>query len=374
MRAPAASASTRRAETPRGPASPERSPARRRWDSEPAGTGGRSVLGVAATRVGAPWLDGQIALGGQLSVGLEHDAARDPELCGERPGRGQPRSRAASRPLAHLTRAAAARAARAGSRPSRGRAPAEGRARPKLALSAPPQLDLNTEPVAAYGSRSQAKRDRTGGRSAGDHGRRGRPGRSDRRHLLRRAGRRQCDCSRPTPSSADGPAAWTGRTRRTWARTRCCRAVRSGAGWASAACSRPTRGRRCRACAFAGSDDIRRVPAVGAAVAALRLRGRTAPVDLDFRTWATDQRRRRAAEALSRSAGILTYHHDPGELSAAFLWEPLVRGLLSAPPTARYPIGGWSADHRAAARPRARSARRADRDRRPRRRCCRRRR
>jgi phytoene dehydrogenase-like protein len=49
-----------------------------------------------------------------------------------------------------------------------------------------------------------------------------------------------------------------------------------------------------------------------------------------------------AADALARSAGILTYYHDPGELSAAFLWEPLVRGLLSAPPTARYPIGGWS--------------------------------
>ncbi|HYZ79958.1 MAG TPA: FAD-dependent oxidoreductase [Solirubrobacteraceae bacterium] len=93
---------------------------------------------------------------------------------------------------------------------------------------------------------------------------------------------------------------------------------------------------------FRWRDDIRRVPAVGAAVAALRLRGRAAPVDLDFRTWATDQVGSDAAEALARSAGILTYHHDPGELSAAFVWEPLVRGLLSAPPTARYPTGGWS--------------------------------
>jgi hypothetical protein len=66
-------------------------------------------------------------------------------------------------------------------------------------------------------------------------------------------------------------------------------------------------------------------------------------VDLDFRTWACDQVGAEAGEILARSAGILTYHHDPGELSAAFLWEPLVRGLLSAPPTARYPIGGWSA-------------------------------
>jgi phytoene dehydrogenase-like protein len=93
---------------------------------------------------------------------------------------------------------------------------------------------------------------------------------------------------------------------------------------------------------FRWRDDIRRVPAVGAAVAALRLRGRSAPVELDFRTWATDHVGPDAADQLARSAGILTYHHDPGELSAAFVWEPLVRGLLSAPPTARYPIGGWS--------------------------------
>lgn len=93
---------------------------------------------------------------------------------------------------------------------------------------------------------------------------------------------------------------------------------------------------------FRWRDDIRRVPAVGAAVAALRLRGRRAPVDVDFRTWAGEQVGAEAADALARSAGILTYHHDPGELSAAFLWEPLVRGLLSAPPAARFPIGGWS--------------------------------
>jgi phytoene dehydrogenase-like protein len=94
---------------------------------------------------------------------------------------------------------------------------------------------------------------------------------------------------------------------------------------------------------FRWRDDIRRVPAVGAAVAALRLRGRSAPIDLDFRTWAGNQVGSDAADALARSAGILTYHHDPGELSAAFVWEPLVRGLLSAPPAARYPLGGWSA-------------------------------
>jgi phytoene dehydrogenase-like protein len=92
---------------------------------------------------------------------------------------------------------------------------------------------------------------------------------------------------------------------------------------------------------FRWRDEIRRVPAVGAAVAALRLRGRPAPVELDFRTWAAEQVGLDAADQLARSAGILTYFHDPGELSAAFVWDALVRGLLSAPPTARYPLGGW---------------------------------
>jgi phytoene dehydrogenase-like protein len=93
---------------------------------------------------------------------------------------------------------------------------------------------------------------------------------------------------------------------------------------------------------FRWHDDIRRVPAVGATVAALRLRGRTAPIDQDFRSWVSHQVGDEAAEWLSRSAGILTYYHDPGELSAAFVWEPLVRNILTAPPTARFPLGGWS--------------------------------
>jgi hypothetical protein len=46
---------------------------------------------------------------------------------------------------------------------------------------------------------------------------------------------------------------------------------------------------------------------------------------------------------LSAAAGVYTFHHDPGELSAAFVWGHTVRVLLSPPPTARYLIGGWSA-------------------------------
>lgn len=105
---------------------------------------------------------------------------------------------------------------------------------------------------------------------------------------------------------------------------------------------------------FHWRGEIRRVPAVGAAVSALRLRARRAPVDLDFRSWVAGQLDDDVAGILAGSAGILTYFHDPGSLSAAFVWEHLVRGLLSAPPAARYPIGGWSAIvERMAARARA---------------------
>ena len=48
---------------------------------------------------------------------------------------------------------------------------------------------------------------------------------------------------------------------------------------------------------------------------------------------------------LSSMAGVYTYHHDPGELSAAFVWERTVRLFLSTPPPStvvRYASGGWS--------------------------------
>jgi hypothetical protein len=77
--------------------------------------------------------------------------------------------------------------------------------------------------------------------------------------------------------------------------------------------------------------------------AVLRLRGREAPLDTDFRSWAAAHSDARTAEMLSAAAGVYTFHHDPGELSAAFVWKHSVRVLLSPPPTARYLIGGWGA-------------------------------
>jgi phytoene dehydrogenase-like protein len=92
---------------------------------------------------------------------------------------------------------------------------------------------------------------------------------------------------------------------------------------------------------FRWQGDVRRTPPLGTIPSVLRLRGREAPVDQDFRGWVASHADERTATMLSAAAGVYTFHHDPGELSAAFVWGHSVRVLLSPPPTARYLIGGW---------------------------------
>jgi NAD(P)-binding Rossmann-like domain len=86
---------------------------------------------------------------------------------------------------------------------------------------------------------------------------------------------------------------------------------------------------------------LRRTPPLGALPGVLRLRGRQAPVDMDFRSWASSHTDERTAALLASVCGVFTFHHDPGELSAAFTWSRAVR-LLVAPSPVRYPVGGWS--------------------------------
>lgn len=95
--------------------------------------------------------------------------------------------------------------------------------------------------------------------------------------------------------------------------------------------------------------SVRRTPPLGVISATLRLRGRKAPAELSFRDWATRHAGARAAELLSMGAGVYTFHHDPGELSAAFVWDRMAR-VLSPPPSVRYVVGGWSALTEAIAR------------------------
>jgi NAD(P)-binding Rossmann-like domain len=87
---------------------------------------------------------------------------------------------------------------------------------------------------------------------------------------------------------------------------------------------------------------LRRTPPLGALPGVMLLRGRQAPVDVDFRTWAVRHTDERTAAMLSSAAGVYTYHHDPGELSAAFVWSTVARALLAVPTIVRYPVAGWS--------------------------------
>ncbi len=93
---------------------------------------------------------------------------------------------------------------------------------------------------------------------------------------------------------------------------------------------------------FHYEGEIHRTPPLSLIPPGLRLRGRMAPVDQDFRSWVTDHSDARTAGMLSALAGVYTFHHDPGELSAAFVWERTQRLLLSARPPARFVVGGWT--------------------------------
>ncbi|MGN6587527.1 MAG: NAD(P)-binding protein [Solirubrobacterales bacterium] len=104
----------------------------------------------------------------------------------------------------------------------------------------------------------------------------------------------------------------------------------------------PYRGLPLAGIRFRWQGEARRTPPLGSIPAVMRLRGRQAPADVDFRSWATAQTDERTAEMMSAAAGVYTFHHDPGELSAAFVWSHSVRVLLNPLPTARYLVGGWS--------------------------------
>jgi phytoene dehydrogenase-like protein len=93
---------------------------------------------------------------------------------------------------------------------------------------------------------------------------------------------------------------------------------------------------------FRYSGAVHRTPPLSLIPPGLRLRGRAAPVDQDFRSWVTDHADERTADYLSALAGVYTFHHDPGELSAAFVWARTQRLLLSPRPAARFIIGGWT--------------------------------
>jgi NAD(P)-binding Rossmann-like domain len=93
---------------------------------------------------------------------------------------------------------------------------------------------------------------------------------------------------------------------------------------------------------FHYEGGVHRAPPLSLIPPGLRLRGRMAPVDQSFRSWVCDHSDQRTADFLSSLAGVYTFYHDPGELSAAFVWERTQRLLLNPRPPARFIVGGWT--------------------------------
>lgn len=77
------------------------------------------------------------------------------------------------------------------------------------------------------------------------------------------------------------------------------------------------------------------------ALTGLRLIGKTAPAELSFAAWAQDELGEGASVALSQMAATsFSYHHDPGQLAADFVWQR-IRWLL-VPPAVHRIVGGWN--------------------------------
>jgi phytoene dehydrogenase-like protein len=93
---------------------------------------------------------------------------------------------------------------------------------------------------------------------------------------------------------------------------------------------------------FRWQGSPRRLPP-RALLPVLRMGRVDAPVDVDLRTWATDRWGPATATAVAGVAGALTFDHDPGRLSAAFVVERIRRIFLRPTVAARYVDGGWSA-------------------------------
>src|SRR5437588_8325806 len=96
-----------------------------------------------------------------------------------------------------------------------------------------------------------------------------------------------------------------------------------------------------KALVFRHRGRRRRTPPLGAVNAVRRMRRIAAPADRCFHAWLGDHVDDDTANALASFAGVFTFDHDPGRLSAAFVWERLVRVATTFPPPARYPAGGW---------------------------------
>ena len=97
---------------------------------------------------------------------------------------------------------------------------------------------------------------------------------------------------------------------------------------------------RLRGVRYVDDRGRHRPTALTAAFWAMHLK-RAAPADVDFQTWATRSFGRRVGTQLRHLSGLYTFHHDPGSLSADFVWERC-RRTLARPDLVRYIGGGWA--------------------------------
>ena len=65
-----------------------------------------------------------------------------------------------------------------------------------------------------------------------------------------------------------------------------------------------------------------------------------APVGASFAEWATARFDAKSARVAAKASGVGLFHPNPGELSAAFVFERLKR-VFGMPPTVAYRPGGW---------------------------------
>lgn len=86
---------------------------------------------------------------------------------------------------------------------------------------------------------------------------------------------------------------------------------------------------------------LRRRPPVALVRMLATARRVSAPVDRSFADWASSRFGRDTARLAANLIGVATFEADPGRLSAAFVWERLVRVFTTFPAAARYVPGGW---------------------------------
>lgn len=89
---------------------------------------------------------------------------------------------------------------------------------------------------------------------------------------------------------------------------------------------------------------LRRFPPAGFTRLVTAGRRLQAPVDVSFRDWAGKRFGESVCRAAEGMVGPAIYDADPGRLSAAFVFERLLRVTTPKfPPVTRYPCGGWAA-------------------------------